>query len=178
MPYKDITGTKDIVKTTRIRRLSGDVIAKLLMQFFRYNKINKVYSENNNKNGIEFIESIISQLEIKFDINDEEIKRIPKEGAFLIVSNNPFGGIDGILLLKILLKIRPDLKIFPNFILEKIDRINDYILPDNPFELNNRQSSRRSALKKTLSHLKEGKPLGIFPASEVFHYKNIITDKY
>jgi len=59
---------------------------------------------------------------------------LPKEGAYITISNHPLGGIDGVLLLKLLVSHRSDFKIIANFLLNRIEPISPYILPVNPFE--------------------------------------------
>ncbi|MCK4749567.1 MAG: lysophospholipid acyltransferase family protein, partial [Bacteroidales bacterium] len=99
-----------------------------------------------------------------------ELKKIPKEGAFITVSNHPFGGIDGMLLVKILEHYRPDIKVMSNFILNKIEPVSDYMLPVNPFERRKDAASSIIGIKMALEHLREGNVLGIFPAGEVSSY--------
>ena len=77
------------------------------------------------------------------------------------------GGIDGILLLKLLLEKRPDFKIMANFLLQRIEPLAPYVLPVNPFEDRKDVKSSVVGFKHTIAHLKEGKPLGLFPAGEV-----------
>jgi putative hemolysin len=38
---------------------------------------------------------------------EEDLKRLPKEGAYITISNHPLGGIDGVLLLKLMLEREP-----------------------------------------------------------------------
>ncbi len=177
----DLIDSKDIQKVFRLKGLGSEVVGKLLLQLFRYNKVRKVYSENIDKNGLEFIESIIEQLDIKLEINPEDIKKIPEKGPFITVSNHPLGGIDALLLIKIISEKRPDYKIFADFILRKIDPIEKYIFSNNPFDDQISRSKRISGLKDTLHHLQEGKPVGVFPALEVSRFlpeKNLVTDGY
>ena len=172
---------QDIHKVSKLNKLGGEVIGKLLLQLFRYNKLKKIYSKNIDKDGIEFINSVIDQLDISIDISPEELQKIPTDGPFITVSNHPLGGIDGLLLIKIISQKRPDFKIFANFLLQKIEPLQQYIFSTNPFGKNNNRSQQMSTLKNAISHLKDGKPLGIFPALEVSHYqpeKNLISDSY
>ena len=114
----------------------------------------------------------MNDFQIKFDIPEEDLKRLPKDGAYVTISNHPLGGIDGILLLKLMLEERKDFKIIANFILHRIEPLIPYIMPVNPFE--NRKDVRSSVVgfKNALTHLKEGHPLGIFPAGEVSTYRD------
>ena len=64
-----------------------------------------------NLKDLDFFTALLDDLQIKFEIPEDDLKRIPKDGAFITVSNHPLGGIDGILLLKLLIEKRPDYKI-------------------------------------------------------------------
>ncbi len=152
--------------------------AKLLMSFLRLNKLNKVYDNLDTSDHLSFINSLLDTLQVKFEINEESLQNIPKEGAFIVVANHPFGGIDGVLLIKILSEIRPDFKVMANFILKKIAPISDFILAVNPFETRPDIKST-SGLKQAITHLQRGCPLGIFPAGEVASFQKgfHISDK-
>ncbi|MDY0201035.1 MAG: GNAT family N-acyltransferase [Tenuifilaceae bacterium] len=163
---------KDFKKAAGLNTLGGDSIAKMLMSILKINKINREYSKINHLHGIEFLEALLDKLEIQYEISAEELKRIPKEGPFIIVSNHPYGGIDGIILLKIISEIRPDFKVIANFLLRRIDAIKETIIPVDPFEGSAQVSGSLAGIKGALNHVREGKPLGIFPAGEVSTYYN------
>ncbi|MGQ1909290.1 lysophospholipid acyltransferase family protein [Marinifilum sp. RC60d5] len=172
---------KDLLKASEsLNWFGGESFAKLLMYLLKLNKLNELYSANCRKDGIDFIDALIDDLGIKFEIDDEELKRIPKEGPFISISNHPFGGIDGIILIKIICMVRPDFRAMANFLLKKIQPIQDYFLGVNPFETRKGVASSTGGLKEALRHLSDGKPLGIFPAGEVSSYRfetHNITDK-
>jgi len=69
--------------------------------------------------------------------------------------------------MKLVLKSRPDYKVIANFLLHRLDPLKPYILPVNPFEDHKEAKSSLSGMKNAISHLKEGRALGIFPAGEV-----------
>ena len=72
------------------------------------------------KGNPEYIEKIINDIGLNINVKDEDLDRIPKNGPFVTISNHPFGGIDGIILLHLLLRRRPDFKILATPILWKI----------------------------------------------------------
>jgi hypothetical protein len=119
--------TEEFMRAARLNRFGGNSAARVLMTVLRINKINKL-------RGMDFIDALIEKLQLEFEVSEEELKNIPREGAFITVSNHPFGGIDGMLLVKILEHHRCDIKVMSNFILNKIEPVSDYMLPVNPFE--------------------------------------------
>ena len=162
--------TEDIVKAAKLNRFGGAPTARVLMIMLRLNKINKLYSRISHLNGVGFIDQLIKLLKINFEVSEEEINRIPRTGAFITVSNHPYGGIDSLLLSKILMGTRPDYKILANFLMQRLDPVKDFILPVNPFEDRKDAKSSLSGIKTALKHLNDGFPLGIFPAGEVSSY--------
>ncbi len=163
---------KDLLKASEsLSWFGGESFAKLLMYILRLNKLNDLYSANCEKTGVEFINGLIDDLGIKFEFDEEELKRIPLDGSFISISNHPFGGIDGILLIKLLSDVRPDFKVMANFILQKIEPLKDCFLGVNPFEDRKGVASSMGGIKEGLRHMSNGAPLGIFPAGEVSAYQ-------
>jgi putative hemolysin len=157
---------QDLMHTARLNWFGGKKIAELLMSMFKFNKINDVYEKHVNKTGIDFIRAILKETGINYNVSDSDTNRILSSGPFIIVSNHPYGGVEGLILLDILNKIRPDLKIIGNFIFHKVEPLKEYIFSVNPFE-NFKNVSSLTGLKDALCHLENGKPLLIFPAGEV-----------
>lgn len=159
--------------------LGGSLVAKLVMYIMRLDKINKLYSDVYDENPEAFLDRLIEALGVVVEVNEEDLQKIPRTGAFITISNHPFGGLDGIILIKLLSRIRPDYKVTANFLLKKIVPIQDYFMGANPFE-NHKSISGTGGIKEALSHLAEGKPLGLFPAGEVSAYQaesNNVEDK-
>lgn len=151
----------------------------LLMKALKISTLNKIYNRNKHLKDVEFLNAILDEFQIKFEIPEEDLKRLPKDGAYITVSNHPLGGIDGILLLKLMLEREPNFKIIANFLLHRIEPMKPYIMPVNPFENHKDAKSSVIGIKETLRHLSDGKPLGMFPAGEVSTYKDgqLVVDK-
>jgi putative hemolysin len=150
----------------------GTFVGWVLLRVLRISAINKIYENNKHKSDLDFLNGILDDCKIKFEIPEEDLKRIPKDGPFITVSNHPLGGIDGALLLKLLIEKRADYKIIANFLLHRIAPLIPYVMPVNPFETRKDAKSSIAGIKNALVHLREGKPLGIFPAGEVSTYKD------
>lgn len=172
---------KEVAKAIKFDKYGfiGTFFGWILMKLLNISTINKIYSKNKHLNDLPFLNALLDDFQIKFEIPEEDLKRLPKEGAYITVSNHPLGGIDGILLLKLMLEQRSDFKIIGNFLLHRIEPLKPYIMPVNPFEDRKDVKSSVAGFKNSLLHLKDGKPLGIFPAGEVSTYKDgkLVVDK-
>ncbi|TDD99576.1 GNAT family N-acyltransferase [Flavobacterium cellulosilyticum] len=172
---------KEVAKTINTDKYGflGTFSGWLLMKVLKISTINKLYDRNKHLKEVEFLNALLDDLQIKFEIPEQDFKRLPKDGAYITISNHPLGGIDGILLLKLMLEKEPNFKIIANFLLHRIDPIKPYIMPVNPFENLKNVKSSVVGIKETLRHLRDGKPLGMFPAGEVSTYKDgkLMVDK-
>jgi putative hemolysin len=176
----DLVRPKDIIKVSpALSNFGGEYFAKYLMYILRFRKLNKIYEKVSTKEGIEFIDGIIKVLEINFEYDENELNRIPKEGPVITISNHPFGGLDGILLIKLLLKVRPDVQVLSNYLLKKIEPISGYFLADNPFDHDTEKEVLEEESDAAIKHLQNGGCLCIFPSGGYSSYDtfNNISDR-
>ena len=152
-------------------------LAKLMQPlFFAILGISKIDDIYNGACDLEsddnFAEKLFHKdvMNIKLDLADSELKKIPKKGPLVVVANHPYGAIDGIALLALLKRVRPDVKIMANYILGGIPNLKEHFFLVDPF--GNADSSRKSfgGIRETLKWIGDGHVLGIFPAGEVSTY--------
>ncbi|WP_242203045.1 GNAT family N-acyltransferase [Aestuariivivens insulae] len=179
--HSGLVSAKEVAKAIQMDKYGviGTFIGWILMKVLKISTLNKIYRSNKHLKDLDFLNGILDDFQIKFEIPEEDLKRLPKEGAYITVSNHPLGGIDGILLLKLMLEQRKDFKIIANFLLHRIAPLKPYIMPVNPFEDRKEIKSSVSGFKNSILHLREGHPLGIFPAGEVSTYRDgkLVVDK-
>ena len=172
---------KEVAKAIKADKYGfiGTFFGWLLMKVLNISTINKIYNRNKHLNDLPFLNALLDDFQIKFEIPDEDLKRLPKDGAYITISNHPLGGIDGILLLKLMLEQRSDFKIIGNFLLHRIEPLRPYIMPVNPFEDRKDVKSSVAGFKNSILHLRQDHPLGIFPAGEVSTYRDgkLVVDK-
>ncbi len=153
---------------------AGQRISKKLMKWLRLDELNEMYERHKELDAIEFIDAILSELGIVVTIMDSELHRIPAKGPFLLAANHPLGGIDGLILLKLLLQIHPESKLVANYLLKRISPLKDHLCLVNPFDRQRHSESSISGIRSMVKLLNAGIPIGIFPAGEVSarHSKN------
>ncbi|WP_339810240.1 lysophospholipid acyltransferase family protein [Zunongwangia profunda] len=172
---------KEVARVMNLDKMGflGTTVGWVVLRTTKLSRLNKEYQQRKNLKGVAFIDSILEGFEIQFDIPEKDLKRIPKSGPFITISNHPLGGIDGMILMKLLLEQREDYKIIANFLLHRLDPLRPYIMPVNPFETHKDAKSSVGGIKEAIAHLREGHGLGMFPAGEVSTYKDekLIVDK-
>lgn len=176
-----IITSKEVAKAINLDKYGfiGTFFGGIILKILKISTVNKIYNRNKHLSNLEFLDALLKEFKIRFEIPEEDLKRLPKDGAYITVSNHPLGGVDGILLLKLMIEQRSDFKIIANFLLHKIEPLIPYIMPVNPFENRKDIKSSITGFKNALLHLKEGHPLGIFPAGEVSTYRDgkLLVDK-
>ena len=102
----------------------------------------------------------------------ERLLNLPK-GPFITVSNHPYGGLDGIVLLDLIGRRRDGFKVMVNEFLNLIEPLRPCWIPVNP--KNNDSSGvtdkNIQGVRQVLSNLKEGHPVGFFPSGAVSDFK-------
>lgn len=145
-------------------------LVERLCKLLAVDKVNWIHDHNCDTPGVPFTQGLLRDLNITIDIQGEEVlKSLPKEGGFITVSNHPFGALDGIMLIKIIGEYRPDFKVMVNMILNYISAMRpNFIAVD---ALASADPAKRAVSMKgiatALHHVKDGHPLGFFPAGAV-----------
>lgn len=161
--------TKEIIKSKFPSFLSGfpDVFSKIfylsLDRILFIPRINRFLEKHGDKTGIEFIEELFDELDISYKLSNKDREKIPSEGKLIIVANHPLGGLDGLILLKLVSEIRNDVKIIANDVLMNIQNLADYFLP---FDLLSKKDLKKNYTLISEA-LKKENAIIIFPAGEV-----------
>ena len=160
----------DLKKALGLKGFFGTCVAGLAYGYLRLGKINRLFDGAADYQGREFANHLIENMGITIDVSPEQLENIPKEGGFVLVSNHPFGGIEGVMLLSAIAKVRPDFKLMANFILSYIPNLKECFFSVNPFEKNPEWKSSVNGIKGAIQHIAAGNGLGVFPAGEVSRY--------
>ncbi|MDR0413464.1 MAG: 1-acyl-sn-glycerol-3-phosphate acyltransferase [Dysgonamonadaceae bacterium] len=149
----------------------GDRLIQMLFCITGANKVNAVYDASKHAaTGLEFVTDLLDKQEIIRCVRNGEVLDTFKEGPFITVSNHPYGHLDGIIAISVIAGKRSDFKMMVNWMLNRIDTMSDHFIGVNPYAKGSKMSTVKSSLggvKQCLEHLREGHPLGFFPAGGV-----------
>ncbi|MDE6645397.1 MAG: lysophospholipid acyltransferase family protein [Muribaculaceae bacterium] len=138
-----------------------------LLHFLSVDKVNAVHAKCCDTPGPEFVKRLLlDEFKIKLRIDNSEILDNLPEGAFITVSNHPFGALDGIALIYLFSSRRPEYKVMVNMILNKISAMRpnfiavDQSASDDP----KKRAVSVAGIRQALRQLSDNHPVGFFPA--------------
>lgn len=114
---------------------------------------------------------LLEELDIRYEVSDRDLARIPSSGPAVLIGNHPFGFLEGPILLDCLERIRPDYRIVANSVLASISAIRERVIPLNPFHRQAMPEENSRGLRDCVRWLHSNGLLVIFPAGEVAHLK-------
>ena len=167
---RKVVTNSDIKKALGMKGIFGTAVAGMAYGVMGLGEINRLFDGAADYQGREFADHLLENMNITIDVSPEQLENIPKEGGFVVVSNHPFGGIEGVMLYSVIAKVRPDFKLMANFILSHIPNLKEAFFSVNPFTDNPEWKSSVGGIKGAIQHIASGNGLGVFPAGEVSRY--------
>lgn len=156
-----------------LTKLPGPVakmIRRPLERVLCFRELNAFYKEANASTAAaNFCESALASMGVTVRARQEDLNRIPKTGPLIVVANHPFGGIEGLIMAAVLLRVRPDAKVLANFLLAAMPEMQQFCIFVDPFEGRGVKPINIRGLKESLRWLGGGGALGVFPSGEVSH---------
>lgn len=125
-----------------------------------------------------FSEKVLRVMNVDMNVSQEQLDLIPREGPLIVVANHPYGGIEGLALMALLRRVRPDVKLMANYLLGKVPSLQNDLFQVNPFD--NGKGGSLSGIRGAMKWVKEGHVLGVFPAGEVSSFqpsRGAVADK-
>lgn len=117
--------------------------------------------------GQSFWQVIVDRYGLQLDVIRGALSNIPSDGPLIIISNHPYGILDGLMLGHILDQTRPDFRILAHKVFKKSQDLNKVILPIS-FDGDKEAVALNLETRKTaLDYLRNGGAIGIFPGGTV-----------
>ena len=117
----------------------------------------------------DFVDTTLNKLNVMTVIQRGSLSAIPASGPVVFVANHPFGGLEGVILIQLLREIRSDVRLMANFLLNRIPELRQYFISVDPFDSDSVRRANISGLRESLSWLKTGGCVGMFPSGTVSH---------
>ncbi|MCP3428145.1 lysophospholipid acyltransferase family protein [Opacimonas viscosa] len=156
--------------------ISKRLMCALLDHLMGVKQMDKLYQTHQlaGLNKADFAKALLDIQKITAVKHEALLAKIPATGPVIIASNHPFGGIEGVLLAKLISAKRPDLKVFVNKALAIFPELQDYFIFTNPLSPNDPKNA--PSLRQAMRHLAQHKALLIFPAGRVSYYQAEFAD--
>jgi len=116
-------------KNPRLLKIIPRFILNYVKRIIHQNDINGALEKYKDKLGLDFVENILNEFGAKINVINYE--NIPQTGRYILASNHPLGGLDGMALMHVAGKVRRDI-VFPvNDILLYLRNLKILFIPIN-----------------------------------------------
>ena len=153
-----------------VPRLRGHrKLVNRLLHWLQVDRVNDVHDRYFDTPGVPFTQSLLKDFRITTEIDGAEVLDHLPEGAFITVSNHPFGALDGITLIAEVGARRPDYKVMVNMILNRITAMRPNFIAvdqrgsDDPAK----KAVSMHGIKEVIDRVRNGHPVGFFPAGAI-----------
>lgn len=146
----------------------GNLFGNFLLDIFSVSKINRIY-DSITTTGPAAAKEILDKIKATYVVGGlDKLQRIT-EKPFITISNHPYGGLDGIILIDLVGHLFPDFKVMVNTFLSRIKVLDPNfitVIPTGEHKTAPTLESLRGT-RDTLSHIRGGHPMGFFPSGAV-----------
>ena len=166
---RDIINYDDIIKIVPALKGHKKLVDRA-MRWLWLDKCNGVHERWCQYRGAVFAGHLVNdEFRFQLRVDNEQILADMPPGSFITVSNHPFGSYDGIILLALVGKYRPDYKVMVNLILNQIQAMRESFIAVDALASDDPEKKKISmhGIREALRQLKTGHPVGFFPAGAV-----------
>ncbi len=121
--------------------------------------------------GRNFHQACLDAMRIHYAVSREDMQKIPADGPLVVVSNHPFGCLEGVILGALMNEVRPDARALGNYFLRNIHSLREWVIPVDPFGGDSAAASNLKGMKQAIKWVKGGGALITFPAGEVSRFQ-------
>ena len=126
-----------------------------------------LYRAAQEDDGRPFSSRALDALRIEVVASASDLANVPHTGAAVIVANHPRGLADGLALLSVIRRVRPDVRVLTNYLVSGVSGFRDECVFIDPFGGRRAPARNRSGLRAATRWLEAGGALIVFPSGEV-----------
>jgi len=134
-----------------------------LRMLFHESEVREFEERYRHLRGMDFVEQVLDYFDFTYTVSERDIENIPAWGKVVIVANHPIGTLDGLALLKMVHRVRADVKVVANHLLGSIDALSSMFLTVD----NMTGKTRKSSYRGIVEYLEQDSAVIIFPSGEV-----------
>lgn len=164
---EDIERISPFFNTRAGRRLIG-----FGMRISGIKDVSDLYERNEHLKGPAFADGCLKDLDLKYEVAGMEHLQGLEDKPFITISNHPYGGLDGLIIIDLIGHFREDYKVMANSILSLVKTLEDNFISVIPHNKASEGIANESiaGIRMALAHVRDGHPLGLFPAGAVSDY--------
>lgn len=169
-PAHELLSLEEVMALSPIfRGRCGRLFAQTLLWLCGVGRLNRLYDHIYPYKGVDGARKALEYIGCDYLVgNAHRLNTLP-QGAFITISNHPYGGIDGVILLDMIGHRRPTMKIMVNKILGRVESMGENFVTVTPVETEKKRADATTlaGIRACLKHLHEGHPMGFFPSGAV-----------
>jgi putative hemolysin len=149
----------------------GSLLQSLTQRALAFERLANIHRQLSGKaaSPSDFATQALELLQVRFELDESELQRIPRAGPAVVVANHPYGGLEGLYLIAQLQRYRSDSRFIANELLARIPELRSVLLPVDAFGGPRAARKNAKALRAALRHVRDGGLLVMFPAGAVSH---------
>jgi putative hemolysin len=138
-------------------------VVELLRRVACEERINATLAAAAPLSGFDFVERVLDQFRISYNLANTDRENIPVEGRVVVVANHPLGALDALALIHLIGSVRRDVKVLANDVLLQFEPLRSLLLPLPIFGAGSALGGAREAYRA----LEREQALIVFPSGEV-----------
>ena len=123
--------------------------------------------EDEVRAGRDFWEVMVERYGLRLNLLGGSLENIPAEGPVIVISNHPYGILDGLMMGHILSRTRGEFRILANRVFRRAPELDEIILPISFDETREARQVNIATRKASIGYLAQGGCIGIFPGGTV-----------
>lgn len=148
------------------------MVRPVVERALRFPTMNRIYREIHARpDERHFSDRALDALGVHLNLAASDLDRIPATGPVVLIANHPIGGVDGLAMLAIMRRIRPDSRMIGNYMMSIIPDLREIYFFVDPFNGGAAVRRNLATMRDAMRWLKDGHLLATFPAGEVASFQ-------